>query len=712
MSRTAAAGHAFDVVEAKLRVPAPRPGGVSRTGLVNRLRVPGPHDVTTVVAPAGYGKTTVLAQWAERDDRPFAWVTLDERDADPAVLLRHVAAALHRVEPRTSLPRTPTAPRVAASLSALDDPVVLALDDVSRLGSAATLETVLGLADHLSPGSLLVLAGRALPAPRLATLRAAGRLVEVGPARLALTRREAELLLRAAGVELTRDELGGLLATTEGWPAGVALAALALRERDARAVGADDRFLADYLRAECLDGLPDDRLAFLRRTSLLDRLSGPLCDAVLGVADSARTLEALEADGLFVVPLDRSRTWFRYHRVFRELLRRELERHEPDRAALHARAAGWLEANGDPDGAIEHAAAAGDLARVARLVGGIVPPAFDGDRAATVERWLALFDGDALARHPAIAPLGAWVHAVRGRAAEAERWLEAAGDGPLAALVRAALCRDGVAQMLEDAEVAVEELSAESPWLPTALLLEGSARALAGDRPRAETVLGLAADAAGALGAEATRLAAVGERALVAAGGDDRALLDALAPGDGGRGPLERAVLARALLRRGRADDARAELASARRLTPQLTHALPWLAVQARLELVRAYITLRDAVPAAALLAEAEQILRRRPDLGVLPAQARDLAGEVERLRELRAGRRSALTGAELRLLPLLATHLSFREIGDRLSVSRNTIKTQAVSVYRKLGVSSRSEAIREAARLGLLDSQEFTPSG
>jgi LuxR family maltose regulon positive regulatory protein len=699
-----------DVVEAKLRLPVARPGSVSRTALVNRLRVPGTHDVATIVAPAGYGKTTLLAQWAERDERPFAWVAVDEGDADPAALLRHVAEALHRVEPRATLPRTPTAPRLAAALAALDDPVVLALDDVERLRSPAALETVLGLADHLSPGSLLVLAGRALPAPQLAALRAGGRLLEIGAAQLALTRRESELLLRAAGVELTRDELAALLATTEGWAAGLALAALALRERDTRAVGADDRFLADYLRAECLAGLTHERLAFLRRTSLLERMSGPLCDAVLDRAGSALELEALEADGVFVVPLDRSRTWFRYHRVFGELLRRELERHEPDRAALHARAADWLEANGQLEGAIEHAAAAGDLQRVARLVGAIVPPAFDGGRVATIERWLALFDADAVARHPAVAPLGAWVHAVRGRATEAERWLEAAGGGPVAAVVSAALCRAGAAQMLADAERAVEDLPAESPWLPTALLLEGAARAIVADEARAETVLGLAADAATAIGADGTRLAAVGERALVAGGRDDHGLLAALAASDGEGGALERAVLARALLRRGRADDARAELAAARRLTPQLTHALPWLAVQARLELVRAYVTLRDAGAAGMLLAEVEQVLRRRPDLGVLPAEARELAAEVERVRELRAGRRSVLTGAELRLLPLLATHLSFREIGDRLCVSRNTIKTQAISVYRKLGVSSRSEAIDEAARLGLLD--EFIPNG
>src|SRR5262249_21145877 len=235
----------------------------------------------------------------------------------------------------------------------------------------------------------------------------------------------------------------------------------------------------------------------------------------------------------------------------------------------------------------------------------------------------------------------------------AERWLEAAGGGPVAAVVRAALCGAGAAQMLADAETAVEDLPAESPWLPTALLLEGAARAIAADGPRAETLPGLAADAAAPTGADGTRLAAVGERALVAGGRDDHGLLAALAATDGEAGALERAVLARALLRRGRADDARAELAAARRLTPQLTHALPWLAVQARLELVRAYVTLRDAEAAGALLAEVEQVLRRRPDLGVLPAQARELAAEIERMRELRAGRRSVLTRTELRLLPL-----------------------------------------------------------
>ncbi len=723
----AAAELALDVVEAKIRVPAPRPGSISRTGLVNRLRVPGTHDVAALVAPAGYGKTTVLAQWAERDERPFAWVTVDERDDEPLVLLRHVAAALHRIEPLdpaalASLRRsrsvwTTAVPRLAAALAALDDPAVLVLDDVSRLRSPESLEAILVLADHLSPGSLLVLAGRALPLPGLASLRASGRLLEVGTPRLALTRRETELLLRAAGVELPRGELAELFATTEGWPAGLSLAALALRDRDA--VGADDRYFADYLRSECLAGLTRERLAFLERTSLLERMCGGLCDAVLDRTGSAAELEELEAAGLLLVPLDRSRTWYRYHRLFGALLRRELERREPDRTALHERAADWLEANGEPDGAIGHATAAGDLDRVARLVGAIVPPAFDGGRAATIERWLGIFDDDAeLERRPAVALLGAWVHAVRGRAADAERWLAAAERSPaaarpLVALVRAALCRDGAERMRTDAGTAVEELPAESAWLPTALLLQGAAHALAGDGPRAEILLGLAADEAARIGAEETRLAATGERALVAAGRDDSALVEALTSRDGAdAGALGRAVLARALLRRGRSDDARAELAAARRLAPLLTHALPWLAVQARLELVRAYVTLRDADTASGLLAEVEQILRRRPRLGVLAAQARELAREVETMRKLRAGRRSVLTGAELRLLPLLATHLSFREIGDRLCVSRNTIKTQAISVYRKLGVSSRSEAIDAAVRLGLVDSQDVIPTG
>ncbi len=730
----------FDVVEAKLRVPVPRPGSVSRTGLVNRLRVTGSVPVLSVTAPAGYGKTTLLAQWAARDARPFAWVSIDECDNDPVVFLRHLATALDRIDPLDAALldalRSPggalwtrVAPRLGAALAARDKPVVIVLDDAHLLRSRDGTRAVSMLVDHVGAGSILAVAGRAQPRLPLANLRAVGRLLELGADDLALTQRQADALLANTGTALPAGQTDELVRRTEGWPAGLYLAALSLqphehrrngRRPEALAFGGDDRFVADYFRSECLSGLTADQLAFLRRTAVLETMCAPLCDTVLERTDSARVLESLERSGLFLVPLDRNRRWYRYHHLFRELLGRELTEHAPELVlALHQRAADWLEANGDPEAAIRHADAAGDPDRVARLIASAALPAYNDGRVATVERWLDRFEAAELERHPAVAVIGGWVHALRGRRAEAERWLDAAEAAPSGAVagravLRAALCRDGIEQMLRDAEAALAELPADSHWFPTALLVQGCAYVLLGEEERGDAALAAAAEAAVSTDATHTHLVAIGQRSMLAAARGDADGSESFAEQAHHLVELSRlgyatstlvlAARARTLLRHGGWDEARACLTAAARLTPSLTDALPWLAVQTRLELARAHLALRDAAGARALVAEADVILRRGPRLGVLGAQTDELRRQVAGMPEPEIGRASGLTGAELRLLPLLATHLSFREIGERLHVSRNTVKTQAISVYRKLGVSSRSDAIDHAARLGLLE--------
>jgi LuxR family maltose regulon positive regulatory protein len=459
-------------------------------------------------------------------------------------------------------------------------------------------------------------------------------------------------------------------------------------------------------------------------------MSGPLCDQLLERTDSARELVSIEKANLFLVPLDRHREWYRYHHLFHDLLARELTEREPELlAVLHRRAADWYEENGDPESALEHADASGDADRVARLVASLALPVYYSGRVSAVESWLDRFaENEQRERYPAVAVIGGWIHALQGQATEAERWLELAtrgGDngklpdgeavGPWIALLRAAMCCDGVEQMLRDAESALEELPAGSQWRPTGLLLQGAAYVLLGDDERGDGILANAAEAAECLGATDTRVVAISERSLLAAARDEPAAAETLslrahALVEAGQldgyvtSSIELAATARALLRHGRWDQARACLTAARRLTPFLTHALPWFAVQTRLELARTYVSLRDAQGARTLLSEARQILRVRPLLGVLPAQATALQEQVETMPEVANGNGTGLTGAELRLLPLLATHFSFREIGERLHVSRNTVKTQAISVYRKLGVSNRSDAIEQAAGLGLVD--------
>jgi LuxR family transcriptional regulator, maltose regulon positive regulatory protein len=725
-------------------VPAVRPGTISRTALVNRLRAATSARVVAVVAPAGYGKTTLLSQWAERDRRRFSWVSIDDRDNDPVVLLRHIAAALDRdkpLEPRViaSL-RSPgpsiwtsAVPRIAAALAARG-PLVLVLDDFNLLRSRASLETVAALIEDEAEGSTLVVAGRVPPRLPLAPLRATGRLLELGPDELALSKREAQLLLRSTGVPLSESRTHELIEQCEGWAAALYLAALSIRDGkrrgpEAARFGGDDRYLADYFRSEYLSHLRPGPLRFLRRTSVLERMSGPLCDAVLEDEGSARELEKIERANLFLVPLDHRREWYRYHHLLHGLLRRELAETEPELVpVLHGRAADWYEARGDEESALEHAHAAGDTDRAAAILVAIAFPVYYSGRVAILERWLKRFESAGLLeRYPAVALHGCRIHVLRGRAEEAERWLDAAKRGtftgvlpdgsssirPWISVLRAWLCRAGAKQMLADAKAALAELPEASNWRPSALLAQGSALMLLGRDEQAAEVLDSAAACAEALGSTETHVVALGERALLAAEQEDHVLADALSreakrlvttcgvEGHAARA-VEHSTTARMMLRHGRWNEARAALTAAQGLIPFLTVAIPWLAVQTRIELARGFVTLRDGDAAQGLLDEIEQIARSLPDLGALGTRAEELQKEVDVIPEPHGTQAVGLTPAELRLLPLLSTHLSFREIAEQLYLSRNTIKTQAISLYRKLGVSSRSEAIAEAHRLGL----------
>jgi LuxR family maltose regulon positive regulatory protein len=698
-----------------------------------------------VVAPAGYGKTTLLSQWADRDVRPFAWVSIDECDNDPVAFLRHVAAALDRVEPIPAsafeplrLDResawTKALPRLAEAIASRQSPFVLVLDGADLL-TRDSISAVAALVEHVPAGSMIVLSGRVLPKLPVAALRAGGPLLEIGPYELTLSRREAEMLLRAARVELGDAEINELLARTEGWAAGLYLAALASRAdgvetgkpQDILSITGADRYFADYFRSEYLSRLTPDRLTFLRRSSVLETMSGPLCDAVLGQKESALELAALEAANLFVVPLDRHRGSYRYHHLFRELLRRELDEREPELVpVLNQRAADWFEAQGDAESTLDYSHAAGNEDSAARILSSIAMTVSSAGRVTAVESWLDHFDGAAqLHRYPAVAVEGSRIHAFRGRPEQADVWLAAAENGvptngegsairACIGVLRAAMCADGPERMLAKTEAALAELPSEHPWQPWALVVNGAAHLLLGEDDRADRVLATAAEASDAIGRAEIRALAISERSLLAAGRDDEEAeilaLEAHRLIEDGQldayttSALDLAATARALLRHGRWDEARRQLTTTERLTASLTHAIPWLSVQVRLELGRAYVTLRDRNGAQGLLDETREILSLRPSLGVLGKQVAELEAEIEVMPRAAGGGGSGLTRAELRLLPLLSTHLSFREIGERLFVSRNTIKTQAISVYRKLGVSSRSDAIARAGELGLVE--------
>jgi LuxR family maltose regulon positive regulatory protein len=731
-------------VESKLSPPWARPGSVSRTALVERLLAADAAPVICVTAPPGYGKTTLLAQWARRKGRRVGWLSVDRRDNDPVVLLTYLAVALDRVEPidpevfqtlaspNISIPAT-IVPRLAGALASLSQPVALVLDHMDLLRNLQCLDAVAEFALQLPKGSQLVLASRAKPPLPVGLLRAQGRMVEIGVDQLAMDQREARALLEGVGVRLAEADMAELIKRTEGWPVGLYLAALALQAGGPRtnagaAFSGDDRVMVDYLRSELLARLPPRLVSFLTRTAVLDSMCGPLCDALLDAKGSGRILESLEDSNLLLVPLDRRREWYRYHHLFRDLLRTELGRREPELIQqLHARAAAWCEANGLPELAIDHAQAAGDADRVARLVGSLAFPAYAGGRVHSTRQWLAWFEEQGLIElYPQIAVLGAQVEALVGPSAGAERWADAAERGSSGgtlpdgstveasmALLRALLCRDGVDRMRTDAEAALAGMSPESPWRATALSLHGISYLLDGEADQADPILAHTVDVATHTGALPAASTALAERSLVAMQRQNWTQAEALAEQALGivragrldnyvMSPFIYAVVARTALHRGDVPRAQAHLARAARLRPLLTYAMPHRAVQTLLELTRAYLALDDAAAARMVLREARGILQQRPDLGVLPQQVGELGSRLDTIRGGTVGA-SSLTTAELRLLPLLATHLSFREIGERLHVSRNTVKTQVLSVYRKLGVSSRSEAIERGQEIGVL---------
>jgi LuxR family maltose regulon positive regulatory protein len=349
----------------------------------------------------------------------------------------------------------------------------------------------------------------------------------------------------------------------------------------------------------------------------------------------------------------------------------------------------------------------------------------------TIEGWLARFDDPALLRrYPGVALQGSWVYALRGRPAEATRWLELAESGRFRgrlpdgssslqawiAVVRAAMCGDGVYQMIVDAESALSLLPRDSQIRPSALVTLGVAYMLLDQAERADGILATAASEAARVGATDTQVVAISERSLIASGRGAAEDAESLALEAQGllaerqlatypTSALALAASARVSLRHGRWEEARSRLSEAEELRPLLRRSgFPWLSVQTRLELARAYLSLRDTRSVRALLAEIRETLRERPHVGVLADEVAALEREVTGLPLVGDPAAAGLTAAELRLLPYLATHLSFREIGQQLYVSRNTVKTQAISVYRKLGVSSRSDAIERATALGLVE--------
>ncbi len=742
-----AGGPVFDLFAAKLLRPLLRPGTVRRSPLIEWLARGARCPIVSVVAPAGYGKTTLLSQWAERNGQAFAWVSVDEQDNDPKVLLTYVAEALDAVEPidgrvfdalaspASSVPGS-VVPRLGSAFSSMTSPLVLVLDDVHVLHNRECRAALSVLADHVPAGSRLALAGRAEPPLRIARLRAEGKILEIGPGDLSLTCEEASSLLRSADVVLGEDEVAELHRRTEGWAAGLYLAALYLREGGppasaAVSFGGDDRLVSQYMKSEFLARISRRQRVFLTRTAVLERMSGPLCEAALDLPGSGATLADLARSNFLLVPLDRRGEWYRYHHLFRDMLLAELTSVEPElMTVLRRRAADWCVRNGLPEEALEYSMTAGDVEAVAGLAEKLAVPAQRQGRVPTVRRWFGwLEDRGGVEGHPMAAVLAALFCALTGRPVEAERWADAVdrwqygdptrpGDRSAeawAALMRAFLCRQGVEQMRADADEAVRRFAAQSFVTPAPALTQGIARLLCGDLDGGDASLEDGVSVGEQADAHEDVAIALCERSLLAMARGEWGRAGALADRartalrragieDSYATPLVSAVQARAAMHRGDVPAARRELVSAQRLRHLLTYALPCFAVQARIELIRVHFALADLVAARTLMREVDELLRRRPGLGTLADQAQTLRARLSKERDSSAPGASALTSAELRLLPLLSTHLSFPEIAAEMFLSPHTVKSQAISIYRKLGTCSRSQAVVRSRELGLLE--------
>lgn len=739
-------GLPFELLESKLRPPRSTGRGILRTALVEQLNQASDTPVVMLCAGPGYGKTTALAQWAaSSEQRPFAWVSVDQHDNDPVVLLTYVAAALDRIapidpgvfealaSPGTSVEAT-VLPRLGAALASMDQPAVLGLDDVHTIANPRCIDAVVALAGHVPEGSQLALAARDGSALPLGSLRTRGLGLELGPDDLRMDGAEARELLGARGLEISDEDVAELVRRTEGWPAGLYLAALSatttgLGPREVGALTGNDPFVAGFLRSEFFAQLPPHELRFLTRTSMLEQMSGPLCDTVLESSGSAEILESLARSNRFVVSLDRGGEWYRCHPLVRELLATDLARSDPDVCSpMLRRASDWCAANGQEGAAVQYGQTEGDPARVSALMERWTMPVFQSGRTATVERWFEWLDANGgTSPYPSVAVIGAMFHAVMGRATASDRYADLAAqgsyDGDLPdgsasieswrAMLRAFRGMNGIEALHADAALAVRTLAPDSVWHPVAMALLGLATFLGGSVDEADDIFADVVDEAGDLGAPDMVAVALAEQALIAIGRDEWVRADELAERaiatarhsrreNAALNALAYAVAGRTALHAGRTASAHELLATAQRRLPQLTYALPIPSAQTRLELARAYLILADQAGARAMLREVDAILRRRPTLGSLPVQAAEVQATVSTAGRDAPGA-SALTAAELHVLPLLTTHLTFREIGARLYLSHHTVKSHAMSTYRKLGVTSRGAAVERARHVGLL---------
>lgn len=734
----------------KLHVPAIRGHVVHRGALLQDLSASGGGKLTLMSAPAGWGKTTSLAQWAltAQDEQRFGWLSLDSSDNDPMWFWMYAIAALQRACPEVGSRPSEllemgadltgvVLPTLMNEVDAVAAQTILILDDYHLVVSRAINEQLAFVINRMPANLHLVLSTRSDPILPLPRLRASGVLTELRTDDLRFEPKEAaDFLNRVLGLHLSEVDVELLHARTEGWAAGLYLAALSLAgSTDTSALiktfAGDNRHIVDYLMAEVLDVQPHLR-RFMLRTSILRRLSGPLCDAVLDSTGSAEVLEAMERDNLFLVPVDLSRRWYRYHHLFAELLRTELERTESDVVAgLHERAAAWFGAEGLIDAAVRHLSAAGDDARTADLIAKNWVNEFNRGGLSRVSGWLDSVRNQTVLQHPRLGIARSWIALNEGRVDDAAFWIEAvqaaaASDPSADATIpaQATILRavhsfklGDVAACLKTAGPATTLDLGMAPLARSAVYcIYGNALYFSGRTDEARTSYQQAVQRAEQVGDRRYRIYALGYLALIAAERGQVTEAEYLirrANGGGADLAAEEyfvgvmVCLAAAIVldsqgdSAGAADAASMAVVSARQggAVPEIVKALSVKSVIIR--------RLGNDQTAGELREEAAALAHDRVRGGIMPqlfaATHPEQPSAAAFSRQTGGPADEDLTLRELEILRLLATWLSRREIGDQLYVSLNTIKTHQRAIYRKLGVDNREDAVRRARELGLV---------
>jgi LuxR family transcriptional regulator, maltose regulon positive regulatory protein len=725
----------------KIQIPGARSGLVPRDRLVEML-VAADAGVAVIQAPVGSGKTTLLAEWhaAEREKRPFAWLSLDRADNDPVRFLEGVIAALRTVVPGAGEQALahlggPAAltdvvlPSLVNDLTAHAERLVLVLDDYHVVGEPRVHEAVTFLLEHRPAAVQLALATRSEPPLPLGRLRVRRELVEVRAGDLRFTDDEAAALLNdTLGLRIEPADIARLQERTEGWAAGLQLAALSLSGREDRrafisSFAGDDRPVVDYLGFEVLDGQPDDVREFLLETSILDRLCGPLCDRLTGRARSAALLDRLERAGLLVMPLDTKREWYRYHHLFAGLLRTELTRTRPDLArVLHRRAAAWYAEAGSVGAAVRHAIAGGDVTRAGELITDNWYAYLQRGRIDTVAAWLDALGDDTVAGEANLCLTKAWIAVNTGRLDEVAGWIAAAeragADEPVLASGVASLQEirsymDGDVGRAVDAGLRSMERGA-TPWRPVGCPVLGIALFWSGRPDAAAADLQAAAEAARAAGNHLAVIHASGGLAAIhteqgeleaadVVAGEALALAAERGLSEHWATTLARVARGRALQQRGLVADAADEITRGVELSERGVAAVE--IAYSRLAQADARQLRGDPGGADEAVRRARRVIDRCAAPGILREMLARTERRLHRGSHVRSGEAPAeeLTERELGVLRLLPSELSQREIGAALYVSVNTVKSHARSIYRKLNVDTRDEAVDRARALGLL---------